>query len=287
MFARDEFGIGTNGFTLTVRQPAVPVLGAIGAVSTPVNTPTNLLLSITSADTALASLVWSATDTNNLLLKNVAFAVSGTNELATLNVVSNMVGFDFVTITVSDGFTNVSQSFKLTVTPTAAITMSPIGVQNTVANTAAKVSLPIVSPSTSVTNLTLTGTSTNKALVSNITFTYNGRNMVAVVNLLPNRGGKDYITITATDGFSSASQSFVLNVSGGTTGGGPTLTVGLSGTQLHLNFSGAANTTYTIQSSTDLSHWATATTVTTDATGAGSYSPTISGSLLFFRTSGP
>lgn len=287
VFARDEFGIGTNGFTLTVRQPAVPVLGPIADVSVPVNTPTNLLLSVASPDTALNKLTWSVAHTNNLLLKGVAFSVSGSNEVAALNVVSNMVGNDFVTISVTDGFTNVSQSFKLTVTPTAPISISPIGVQNTVANTPAKVALPIVSPSTSVTNLTLTGTSTNKALVSNITFSYNGRNMVATVNLLPNRGGKDYITITATDGFSSASQSFVLNVSGGTTGGGPTLAASVSGNQLHLTFAGAANTSYTVQSSTDLSHWTTAATVTTDATGAGSYTPTITGGALFFRTSGP
>jgi len=283
IFARDEFGIGTNLFTLTVRQPVAPALATIANVSTPVNTTSNITLQVTSLDTSLANLLFTATDTNSALLKP-SFTITGTNEVLLLNVVSNMTGFDFVTVHVSDGYTNIAQSFSVTVTPIGAISMTAIGTQNTAANTPARVSLPITSPSTSVTNLTLTGTSTNKALVSSITFTYNGRNMVAVVNLVPNTGGRDFVTITATDGFSTAVQSFLLIVSGGSVT--PTLTISISAGQLNLTATGSANAVYTLQSSPDLKTWTTVTTITANAAGVATYTTPVTSANkdLFYRT---
>jgi len=268
VFARDEYGIGTNSFKLTVNEPAVPTLAAIGPVGTLVNVSTNVTLNITSTDTPVANLLLSATDTNKALLKSVTF--NAANTLATLPVVSNMVGYDLVTITGGDGFTNVSQTFSLTVAPVGAISMAPIGSQTTTANVAKSVALNITSPSTSVTNLTLTGTSTNKALVSGVTFSYNGRNMVATVNLVPNKGGTDYVTITATDGFSTALQSFVLTVTGGT---GPTvptlkLTTGTGG--LTLSVHGDPGAVFTVQVSADLKTWSDQGTLTADANGNAS-----------------
>jgi len=252
-------------------------------VSTPVNTTSNITLQVTSLDTSLANLLFTATDTNSALLKP-SFTITGTNEVLLLNVVSNMTGFDFVTVHVSDGYTNIAQSFSVTVTPIGAISMTAIGTQNTAANTPARVSLPITSPSTSVTNLTLTGTSTNKALVSSITFTYNGRNMVAVVNLVPNTGGRDFVTITATDGFSTAVQSFLLIVSGGSVT--PTLTISISAGQLNLTATGSANAVYTLQSSPDLKTWTTVTTITANAAGVATYTTPVTSANkdLFYRT---
>lgn len=283
--AKDVFGSATNGFTLTLRQPVGPILAPIADVVTPDNVSTNVTLSITSPDTGLGSLLFSATDTNSALLKSVTFAIKGTNEVATLNVVSNMVGFDVVTIHIGDGFTNVSQSFKLTVTPLGPITISPIGVQNTVVGTPAKVSLTITSPSTSVTNLTLSGTSTNKALVSNVTFTYNGRNEVAVVNLIPNTKGDDFVTVTATDGFSSASQGFILHVTGTVTN--TTSTIGpitISAGQVGFTVTGPPNAVYTVQSTTDFKTWTTVTTITANASGVATFSAPVGGNkVLFYR----
>jgi subtilisin-like proprotein convertase family protein len=271
--ATNEFGAATNVFGLTVRKPVAPALLPIAPQTTPVNVSTNVTLGLTSTETPLTTLLLTATDTNTALLKNVTFAVNGSTTVATLNVVSNMVGFDLVTIKADDGFTNVTQSFTLTVTPTAPITMAAIGQQTTVTNTPAKVALTVTSKDTAVTNLTFKGTSTNAALVSGITFSWNGQKEVATVNLFPNRGGVDFVTISATDGFSTAVQSFGLIVTPtNTVSSTPaTLKVSLSGNQLTLNLSGSPGGSYAIQTSANLSAWTTVTNVVADASGKFSY----------------
>jgi hypothetical protein len=92
--------------------------------------------------------------------------------------------------------------------------------------------------------------------------------------------GTDYITITANDGNTSVSQSFVLTVSG------PTLTLTLSGQSLGIGFTAAPGASYMIQSASSLfGPWTTVTTVTADANGIVSYVATLnkSGKGLFYR----
>jgi hypothetical protein len=270
-------------FNVVTTPVLPPVLAAIPAQFTPVNTSTNITLGVTPAG-SISNFTYTGSSTNSALLSGVTFGFSGGSVVATLNVVSNMVGVDLVTIGVSNGSTNVTQSFVLTVTPKSVVVLSPIGTQNTTTNNPAKVALTVTDADTGVTNLTFTGTSTNKALVSGITFSFNGRDEVAVINLVTNKSGTDFVTISVTDGFSSSSQSFILNVTGGTVSGGPaTLKLSLSGTQLTLNLVGTANASYAIQSSSDFTTWTAVTTVTASATGTASYTTAISGPLKFYR----
>jgi hypothetical protein len=278
----DGFTNQSQSFLLTVIPPVPPTLAALPALVTSLNTPTNVALNVISPDTALSKLTFTGKGTNGGLVQGVSFAINGTNVTATVNVISNRVGFDVVTIGVSDGLTNVTQSFALTVTPVSVVKLSPIGTQNTSANNPPKVALTVSSPDTSVTNLFFTGTSTNKALVSGITFTYNGSKMVAIVGLVPNKGGQDFVTINVTDGFSSSSQSFVLNVSGGSGVAAPaTLKVTSSGNQLIIDVTGTVNGTYDLQSSPDLKVWTSLGTVTAPATITNTISASVK--LEFLR----
>jgi hypothetical protein len=129
----------------------------------------------------------------------------------------------------------------------------------------------------------LKGISTNTTLVSGITFAYNGRNMVATINLFTNKAGVDFVTISATDGFSTAAQSFVLAVSTGTTNVPATLKK--YNNQITVVGTGTAKASYAIESSTNLSTWTTVTNVTTDVTGKFTYTTPISPSVkeLFIR----
>src|SRR5262249_19890324 len=133
--------------------------------------------------------------------------------------------------------------------------------------------LTVTSKDTAVTNLTFKGTSTNAALVSGITFAWNGQKEVATINLFPNRGGVDFVTISATDGFSTAVQSFGLIVTPTNNIVAPaaTLKVSLSVNQLTVNLSGSPSGSYAIQTSANLSAWTTVTNVVADATGKFTY----------------
>jgi hypothetical protein len=101
--------------------------------------------------------------------------------------------------------------------------------------------------------------------------------MIATINLINNRIGKDFVTISTTDGFSTASQSFVLTVTGTPTNSAPQLTLSASGGKLTLNLQGSPNTGYTIQGSASLAQpitWGTITNLTADATGRASFTAT-------------
>ena len=145
------------------------------------------------------------------------------------------------------------------------------------------VALIVTDPDTSPANLTYTGTSTNKALVSGITFYFNGKDEVAVISLVPDKRGTDFVTITVSDGFSSDSKSFALKV----TIGDPfsVLTANGKGDQLIVTLSGNPNGSYDLQTSTDLKAWISTQTVTPNATGivviTNTISPTVK--LEFLR----
>ena len=141
----------------------------------------------------------------------------------------------------------------------------------------------MTSPDTAITNLQFSGASTNAALVSGINFTFNGSNMVAHVNLVANKSGTDFVTIAVTDGFSTSSKGFTLNVAGVVAP--PSLKRAASGGKLTLSFAGTANASYGIQASTDLKTWNEVTTITADANGSASYTNSISDTVKeqFFR----
>jgi hypothetical protein len=268
-----------------------PTLGAIAPQSTPVNSNKSVTLNVSPA-TGIPAFTFSGSTTNHALVSSVTFTTNANSVVANLNIVPAMVGFDFVTITVSDKNTNSTQSFALTVTPTGVVTLAPIPPLSTPFNSTPKVALTASSPDTAVTNLRFTGSSTNSFLVSGFSFAYNGRNMIATINLVPNRNGKDFITISTTDGFSTASQSFVLTVTGTITNQPPALTLSASGGKLTLNLSGSPNTPYTIQGATSLRQpitWGTITNLTADANGNASFTSTPSATVpvQFIRAKSP
>jgi hypothetical protein len=98
-----------------------------------------------------------------------------------------------------------------------------------------------------------------------------------------NRSGSDYVTISATDGFSTDSESFQLTVGG--TAKAPILKLDSAAGQLNLSFAGAPNAAYGIQSSTDLHAWTDVTTVTADSSGSVTYTNPVSTTinLQFYR----
>jgi len=272
---QDRASKSTNSFIVVTTAALPPTLGAIAPQSTTRDISKSVALNVTPA-TGIPGFTFTGSNTNKALVSSITFTTTANTAVANVNVVSNMVGFDQVTITVSDGKTNSVQTFAFTVNPTGVVTMGPIPTQSTTHDVFPKVALTVTSPDTAVTNLRFTGSSTNSLLVSGFSFAFNGQKMVATINLFTNRGGDDFVTISTTDGFSTASQSFILHVTSPTNQ--VQLFVSASGGKLTLSLQGAPNTAYTIQGSTNLAQspitWNTITNITSDTSGKASFTTT-------------
>jgi hypothetical protein len=286
--AIDQFGTGTTNMTLTVTPVEfAPTLGAISNLTTSVNTSSNVVLIVTDAATSITNLVYSANNSNPNVVGAVNFSFNGVNEIATIVPATNKVGVSAITIIVSDGVTNVSQAFAVTVTAPTPPTLGPIASQATTENTPVQVSLSVTSPVTPVTNLTFSGSSTNTSLVKSITFSFNGTTEVATITPVTNATGVGTITISVNDLFSTNSQSFSLQVNAPVP---PKLAATLASGVLQIAFTGTPGASYSIQSSSNLKTWTTIATVTANAsTGTAVYDATVANGVgeVFYRVVGP
>jgi len=275
--AQDQFGTGTSNTTLTVTFVEYPpTLGPILDTNTPVNTAVTEVLNVTDLATSITNLVYSANISDPNVIAAVNFSFNGSNELATIVPVTNKAGVSAITIVVSDGVTNVFQSFAVTVVPPTPPTLGAITNVTTTENTPAHVTLSVTSPVTPVTNLTFSGSSTNTGLVSSnsFAFSYNGSNEVVTITPVANAVGSATVTISVTDSYTTNSQSFTLQV---TQSGAPTLSGTLVNGVLQITFLGIPGGSYNIQSSSDLKTWTTVATITANpVTGAVQYNAVVS-----------
>jgi len=258
----------TNSFTLTVTPPVPPVLGEIADTNTTANVPLAFALNLSSPFTPIGNLTFTGAGTNAALVRSVTFAYNGTAEIATINLVTNKIGIDYLTITVSDGITNASQSFVLEVQAPEPVQFAEIADQTTSANKPVTIALNITSPVVPISSLTFSGTSSDPALVSGVIFSNDGVKVAATINLVKDQSGSALVTIAVNDGFTTVTNSFSLTVEAAPLVG-PTLAISAQGGQLHISFVGNAGATYGILSSSDLKSWSdTGLTVTADTKGA-------------------
>ena len=192
-----------------------PVFGPIADQSTIQNIPLTIDLPLTDPDTPVADIAMSATSSDQSVLRNVLFGIkNGTTITATLRPVNNATGTTRITITANDGDNTVTQSFNLTVTepPNEPPVFGAIPDQTTTANSDPTIELNITDPDTAVSDLVLTGTSSNPTLVTGFTFDQTGTKPKATVNLGTDKTGIAVVTITVDDGKTKVSQSFALQV---------------------------------------------------------------------------
>src|SRR6185436_8589033 len=93
-------------------------------------------------------------------------------------------------------------------------TISPIGNQSVNEDTPLMVAFTIGDAETPAANLTLTGTSTNTALVANTNIFFDGSGSSRSVKICPttNQVGTTLISLMVNDGTASATSSFLLTV---------------------------------------------------------------------------
>ena len=102
--------------------------------------------------------------------------------------------------------------------------LAAVANQSTAEDTALTVNLLVSDPDTVVSNLTLSAISTNLTLVpsANVSFSGSGSNRTMLITPAANQSGTTRITVTVSDGGRTASQNFLLTVSG--TPDAPTIT---------------------------------------------------------------
>ncbi len=188
-----------------------------------IGTPTAPLpFRIGDDDTPVASLTLTGTSSYKQLVPDANIVFGGTGETRTVTVTPapGQSGVTDITITVSDGLATASATFSVIVqgnpTPNTPPTISSIANQTTTPGTPkGPIPFTVGDSQTTPASLTLTGTSSNTALLLNnlIVFGGSGANRTVTLNPTAGQSGTTTVTITVIDaGNLTASTTFTLAV---------------------------------------------------------------------------
>jgi hypothetical protein len=210
IFADDGTSKVGQSFSLEVYNEG-PQLDPIPDQTTKVNVPVTLTLGVRDVDTPLADLVFTGSSSNPSLVSGVAVSTESGAAVATVSLVANAEGSAVVTIKVSDGTTESSQSFTLTVVDEPPV-LGAIADQTTTANTPVVITLDVSDPDTALSALVFSSSTSNTNLVAGVTVDVTTGSAVATVNLVEDATGVATVTIRVSDGRTQVSQTFALQV---------------------------------------------------------------------------
>jgi hypothetical protein len=146
----------------------------------------------------------------------VSYTSPGATGLVSFAIAPNATGTGTVTVTVSDGLAQTARLFRVIVNPiNDPPTLTTIPDRTILEDTATSpVAFTIGDPDTATANLSLSGTSSDTALVpnANIVFGGSGVNRTVHVTPAPNRSGAASIQVSVSDGALSATRTFQLTV---------------------------------------------------------------------------
>jgi hypothetical protein len=203
-------------FALTVSGAVntPPTLAPIPPQTTRPGVAAVVPLVITDPDTSPATfiLTWTASNTN--IVRGVLFGqTSPSNFVATVNVRNNL-GTSDVTIFVSDGRSQVSQTFLLTVAENPPV-LGSIPDQTTSKNTPVSFPLVVTDLDTPLNELIFSSKTSNPGLVASVTFDTSTGTAIATITPVTNQIGAALMTISVSDSPNSTAQSsqlFALSV---------------------------------------------------------------------------
>ena len=198
-----------------------PTITTISNQTTALNVPTAALpFTIGDAQVGAANLQLSGLSISNATLvpsNNIVFGGFGSNRTVTVTPAANFNGTAQIRIAVNDGPNTATTSFFLTVTGTnTAPTISALTNQSTAEGTPSPNAFTVGDQYTAPDNLFFSGSAANPALVppGNIVFSGSGSNRIVTATPAPGQSGTTTITIVVSDGQLSASNSYMLTVSG-------------------------------------------------------------------------
>ncbi|CAN2049964.1 hypothetical protein GMMP1_860011 [Candidatus Magnetomoraceae bacterium gMMP-1] len=201
-------------FTLTVNDP--PTVTAPNDQVTNINTTLyNLAVTVNDSDVDddPGDLVLTAESQDTTLVPNINIILGGSGSTRTVTVVpaADQTGSTIITLTVSDGDAETTDTFEVTVN--SAPTISDITDKSTDEDTTISNISFTVSDSDGDA-LTVTGSSSNTDLVTdeNIVISGTGSSRTVAITPAPNEYGTATITIEVTDSNETVSDTFVLTV---------------------------------------------------------------------------
>ncbi len=200
----------TQTFQVTVIAPTPPAWATItNNIVTPFNTPVTFDLQVTSVQTPISSLQFAAVIETNVV-SSVVFTNTGTNVTATINLVTNAVGSEAVSLSMFDGYTNQVQQTTVTVLkpagPAFSGTIAPVSLK---AGAYISVGLPIAPGVIPLGALTVTAVAADPTVV---TPTVTSDNTTLFLHGGA-KGGVTGVTVTVSDGFNTpVTQTFQVTV---------------------------------------------------------------------------
>jgi hypothetical protein len=192
-----------------------PTLGSIADQTTFKNVPAFVRLNITDPDTAVSDLTITAVAANTTLVQS-AIAALGTDGSVILNIRprADQTGQSSIQVTVNDGANTVTASFILTVSepPNDPPVLGAIADQNTDVNKSINLSLSVSDPDTAVADLTFSSTVSNPSVIRLVGFSNDGTNVRGLITPQTDAAGVSTVTISVSDGKTTVSQTFAVNV---------------------------------------------------------------------------
>ena len=215
-------GAETATTTIAVTVTAVndaPTISDIGPQSTTRGTTTApIAFTVGDVDNGIGILVASGSSSNQVLVPDagIEFSGNGVNRTVRITPAANQVGSATITVTVSDGSAESSDTFLLTVSAgVAPPTISDIGPQATTEDVpTGPIAFTVGDPDTALGSLVVTASSDNPALVplANIALGGVNPNRTLTITPAPNQSGSATITVTVSDGTTPVSDTFALTV---------------------------------------------------------------------------
>ena len=186
---------------------------------------------IGDAETADGSLTVTATSSNLGLVDNNDISLGGNGSDRTITIIpgAGQSGTATITVTVSDGDLQDSETFVLTVNAVSsntAPTISDIGDQSIDQDqTMGPIDFTVDDAESADGSLTVTATSSNTGLVANNDISLGGSGSSRTITVIPDAGesGTATITVTVSDGDLQDSETFVLTVNAVSSNTAPTI----------------------------------------------------------------
>jgi uncharacterized repeat protein (TIGR01451 family) len=212
-----------TSFLLTINgvNDAPRFVSPVGDRTIAEDTSANIPFTVGDAETAASQLEVIATASSNPVLaplSSITFGGSGSNRTVLIMPITNEVGSSTITLRLSDGVTNIFDSFVFTVTNVndRPRILAQIPDQTIAEDTStALIAFTVDDEESPAGNLTLSGASSNPTLipVANISFSGMGSsNRTVQVTPAQNQFGSALITVNVSDGTATGSGSFMVTV---------------------------------------------------------------------------
>jgi hypothetical protein len=207
----DNLKVGTE-FNNVAGTNTSPLISAVLAQSAPMNSVIGpIAFSVEDAEVDPGTLNVTGTSGNTTLVPNgnIVFGGSGASRTVTITPATGQQGSALITLTVSDGVNSTPTTFLVRFgAPSISAIPSQFAFSNTVAG---PIAFTVNDPEGD--SLTISTNISNLSLVSSVAVGGSGANRTITVTPIAGQVGISTISIYATDGFNSVTQSFAMTFS--------------------------------------------------------------------------